>query len=82
MKLERIIRWDEVRRFCIDNELYTNGCNEEYNKLYEFIVERNNKINDDDLVIISEDILDHSITEFELIDIISGLNRRSFYQEA
>lgn len=76
MKLIRKLDWYGVRDCCIKNELYTNGCNEEYNNLSDYVY-NHNIINDEDLIYIATDILEHSITDMTLEDIVSALNRRS-----
>ena len=82
MKLIRILGWDTVRAYCVRNSLYTNGCNQEYTALYEYITERKYRIDDEALLYIAEDIYKHSITDLYLEDIYSGLNRESYYQIA
>lgn len=82
-KIVRKLNWETVRSYCIINDLYTNGCNEDYTKLYNYISDRDNYITDDDLIIIACDIYNHSYiknNDLEIIDIISGLNRNSFYE--
>lgn len=80
-KVIRKLGWDTVRGYCISRKLYTNGCNQEYEKLYKFIIKKNYNISDKDLMRISEDIWMHSITDLEVIDIFTGLNSQSYYEE-
>lgn len=82
MKLIRKLGWETVRRYCISRNLYTNGCNEEYTALYEFISGKGNKINDEDLLYVAEDIWKHSITDLYIEDIFTGLNSESYYEIA
>lgn len=77
MKLKRELRFEDVRRICIDNNLYTNGYNEDYYYLMKYINESNN-IDDNKLIIIAENILNHSITDYSLDTIITLLNEKLF----
>lgn len=81
MKIIRKLGWDTVRGYCIDRKLYTNGSNEDYEKLYNFITKKKYNITDNDIIKIAEDIKIHSITDLEIIDIITGLNMNSYYEE-
>lgn len=81
MKLVRKLGWDTVRQYCIKNELYTNGCNQEYTSLYDYITLKKYTIDDEALLYIAEDIWKHSITDLYIEDIFSGLNRESYYEE-
>ena len=83
MRIVRKLTWDSVRSYCINNDLYTRGFNEDYTRLYNYIADRDNYIGDNDLIIIAKDIWYHSDMEsndLELDNIISGLNRLSFYE--
>lgn len=83
MRIIRKLTWDSVRSYCINNDLYTRGFNEDYTRLYNYIADRDNYIEDNDLIIIANDIWYHSDMEsndLELDNIISGLNRLSFYE--
>lgn len=75
MKLKKELRFEDVRRICIDNNLYTNGTNEEYNELMEFVEEIGN-ITDYRLLLIGRNILNHSITDYSLDTIITLLNSK------
>lgn len=81
--MSRVIRklgFDTIRSYCIERKLYINGTNEEYNNLYDFVSELNNQITDFQLWLISQDIKEHSITDLQIIDIFTGLNRESYYE--
>lgn len=80
-KIIRCLGWDTVRGYCISRKLYTNGCNQEYEKLYKFITKKKYIISDKDLYNISYDIWMHSITDLEIMDIFTGLNSQSYYEE-
>ena len=80
LKLVRKLGWETVRRYCISRNLYTRGCNEEYESLYEYIAEKNYIISDEDLLVIANDILVHSDTDLLIENIFSGLNRESYYE--
>lgn len=75
MKLKKELRFEDVRRICIDNNLYTNGTNEEYNELMEFVEEIGN-ITDYRLLLIGRNIFNHSITDYSLDTIITLLNSK------
>lgn len=77
MKLIRELRFEDVRRICIDNNFYTNGTNEEYNKLKNYIDEVND-MTDDKLIKVARDIQKHSITDYSLTTIITLLNEKIF----
>ena len=77
MKLERELRFEDVRRVCIDNDLYTNGTNEEYNDLMKFVNSISN-ITDEELIVVASDILKNSITDYSLDTIITLLNEKIF----
>lgn len=76
MKYARILRNDDVREMCISNELYTNGCNEEYYKMFE---KCEGEITDEKLFEIATDIYDHSCTDMTVLDIANALNRRILF---
>jgi len=79
MKLVRELRFEDVRRLCIDNELFTNGDNEDYANLMFTICKlytKHGTITDNDLITISEYILNHSITDYSLDLIITLLNEK------
>lgn len=77
MKLKKELRFEDVRRICIEHNLYTNGTNEEYNELMEFVNEIGN-ITDYRLILIGRNILNHSITDYSLDTIITLLNEKIF----
>lgn len=78
-KEKRFISWDEVRRLCIEKRWYTRGTNEQYTELAIF-VEDLEEVTTEDLVIIANDILEHSNTEYDLEAILWELNRASCVQ--
>lgn len=83
MKIMRKLDWGTVRQYCIKSNLYTKGYNEDYTRLSKYIMDRDNYIDDNDLIVIASDIYYHSDTresQIELIDIITMLNRNSIYE--
>lgn len=78
-KEKRFISWDEVRSLCIEKRWYTRGTNEQYTELAIF-VEDLEEVTTEDLVIIANDILEHSNTEYGLETILWELNRASCVQ--
>lgn len=77
MKLIKELRFEDVRRICIEHNLYTNGCNEDYNQLMYFVTELKN-MTDYRLILIAKDILNHSITDYSLDTIVTLLNEKIF----
>ena len=77
MKLKRELRFEDVRRVCVDNNLYTKGFNEDYEKLMLY-VKLCIDLQDDELITIAQDILNHSITDYSLDTIITILNGKIF----
>ena len=77
MKLVRFLRFEDVRRVCIENDFYTNGTNEEYNDLKEY-VDRTKDMTDDKLIRVARNIQNHSNTTYTLDTIITMLNEKIF----
>lgn len=75
----RLITWDEVRSLCIAKRWYTRGTNEQYSDLAAFVDDLE-EATTADLVIIANDILEHSDTEYNLEAILWELNRASCVQ--
>lgn len=77
MKLIKELRFEDVRRICIEHKLYTNGYNEDYYKLaYEVDMCKN--VTDSKLIRFAKDILRHSITDYSLGTIVTLLNEKIF----
>lgn len=62
-----------VRKLCIDKGWYTSGTNEEYAHLLFDIVGRIDNVTCDDLAEIATDIKAHSVTDYEITDIMFDL---------
>lgn len=77
MKIIRELRWEDVRRLCINEGFYTFGTNDEYYKLAEMVTNSKN-ITDSKLIKIAKDILIHSRTDYSLDTIITMLNEQVF----
>lgn len=73
---KRFITWDDVRSLCITKRWYTRGTNEQYSELAAF-VEDLEEATTADLVIIANDILEHSDTKYDLEAILWELNKAS-----
>ncbi len=78
-KEKRFISWDKVRNLCIEKRWYTRGTNGQYTELAIF-VEDLEEVTIEDLVIIANDILEHSETEYNLEGILWELIRTSWVQ--
>ena len=76
-KLIRELRFEDVRRVCIENNLYTKGDNEDYTNLMFFVTELKN-MTDYRLILIAKDILKHSDTDYSLATIVTLLNEKIF----
>lgn len=81
IKETRNLYWGYVRSYCIENDLYSKGTNEEYAKLLDGVQELENVTNQD-LYEIAKDIKDHSDTHYEVTDIMSDLAKKcnSFFE--
>ena len=80
MKIEKIVftNWDNLRQFCVNNNAYTCGCNEEYTKMLDKFADFNSANTEKQqikvLQEIANDIYNHSDEEFKrnftIIDIM------------
>ena len=62
VKLEKVATWDadDLRRFCIENELYTAGDSTKYDMMLNFV--RKNPCTEWGLRLVATDIVAHSYT--------------------
>lgn len=60
LKIRRNLLADDIRRMCINLNLYTKGTCNEYGRILSTY---NGYINDDELEMLSVDIVEHSNTE-------------------
>jgi len=77
--------WDDVRNLCIAKGLYTRGDSEAYTMLQQLVNywdDNEKDITTQMLQLVAEDILDHSVTEYNLEALMFELQRscvRRFY---
>jgi hypothetical protein len=82
MKETRYIFAEDVRTYCINKNLYTRGCCEEYSALLNFVRGLQN-VTTEDIVHIATDIKDHSETGMSVSNICFEIARecRSSFEE-
>lgn len=73
--MKKILFAEDVRKVCIDYNLYTNGDNQSYECLLEFVGVMGKDFTDNTLYYIAQDILDHSVTSIGLGYLCYLLNR-------
>ena len=56
----KVLNFRDVRKLCIDYDLYTNGYNNDYNRL-QYDIDNCLNVSDDDLYKFAKDIYEHSI---------------------
>lgn len=72
VKENRIISPTSLRSLCIKYNWFTRGNNEEYEKLFQMIDEKDN-LTTNDIEIIADYILQHSDTSDDLLDVCTKL---------
>ena len=77
MKIIRELRFEDIRRICIEHNLYTNGTNEEYSELKNFVDGIKN-MTDLRLMLVAKDIMNHSTTDYSISTILTLLNEKAF----
>lgn len=75
IKETRTLYWGYVRSYCIENDLYGNGTNEEYAKLLDG-VQALESVTSKDLYEIAKDIKEHSTTHYEITDLMFDLAKK------
>lgn len=65
IKETRKLSWEAVREICINHNLYTRGCNEEYAKLEDYVRNLKN-VTSRSIYKIAKDIQDHSDPKYSL----------------
>ena len=76
---KRFIDFEKVRNYCIANNLYELGTNEDYNNLLLNLCRRDKEIKTNDLIMIAENILIFSETEMDIKNIIFDLANQCCY---
>ena len=67
MKFQHVVRSEDVRSFCIHNNLYTRGDNEDYNKMLQSLKPHN--CTPQSVIAIAKDIAEHSDQQDAKIDL-------------
>ena len=71
MKFKHTINSEDVRQFCIANNLYTTGDNEDYAKMLEMVSEADD-CTPQLIIAIAKDIAEHSDEQDAKIDLSLG----------
>ena len=81
IKETRGLYWGNVRAYCIKNDLYSAGTNEEYAKMLDYVQSLKN-VTPKALYKIAKDIKDHSKTHYEITDLMFDLAKQctSFFE--
>ena len=71
MKFQHIINSEDVRNFCIHNNLYTRGDNEDYSRMLQSLHKLHN-CTPQRVIVIAKDIAEHSDQQDAKIDLSLG----------
>ena len=67
MRFQHVIRSEDVRNFCIHNDLYTRGDNEDYSRLLS--LGKSHNCTPQRVIMIAKDIAEHSDQQGAKIDL-------------
>ena len=81
IKETRGLYYCDVMRYCIENDLYSAGTNEEYAKMLDYVQSLKN-VTPKALFKIAKDIKEHSHTHYEITDLMFDLAKKcnSFFE--
>ena len=71
MRFQHIINSEDVRNFCIHNNLYTRGNNEDYSRMLQSLDKLHN-CTPQRVIVIAKDIAEHSDQQDAKIDLSLG----------